>query len=456
MILRNNLFILTIAIILSSCGGSKQVTSFEDAPTWVKEKPANTDYYIGIGSAIKTQNLSAYQSNAKNSALADISSEISVNISTNSVLHQMESSFGYSEDYRSSTRSTSKEQLQGYELMDSYENETHYWVYYKLSKTLYAELKAKKVKSATQSGLDYYKKAKAAKEINDYRNSIMFYLKGMESIKDYLSESLEVENNGKTILLGNEMLSELLTTFNDITISPEQNEIKTKSGNSAVAHQLSFTVSNLQQRPLSNLPVIFSIGNKPLRNNKSESDLNGKVLYSVQQLNYSNTTFYFNATLDIQTLINQAVVDPFFRQMFKKIDPPTAKTKIIIESPSFYVLSNEKNLDINLKAKLVENKAKQILSRNKYRVVETKEKADYTIEFNLNTTQSKQEGKMYYTKLNGSIKVLNADKQIIYLKPIENIQGVQLTYEKAGIEAYYSFNETLERTLAQKLKQSLK
>lgn len=456
MILKNRIIVFLSIALLWNCGGTKQVTTLENAPLWVKEKPVNPEYYIGIGSAIKTQNPADYQASAKNNALADLSSDISINISSNSALYQMENSFGYSEDYQARTRTSTSKQLEGYNLVNSYENETHYYVYYRLSKSLYKELKQKKINEKSQIGLDYYTKAISSKEKNDYFNALILYLKGLESVKDYLSEPLEVQYNNSNILLGNELVSGLASTINEIIITPHQPEIKTKAGNDISNKKIGFTIANIQQTPLINMPIVFSIGKRPLRNNKGESDFKGNTFYSFQNIKQSNISFDFTAKLDFQAIAKQAMIDPIFRQMINKIEPPEAKTKIIVESASLYIESIEKNLGADLSVKPVENKVKQLLARSKYQLVENKEAADFYLEFDLNTSKLKQEGKMHYALLNGSIKLYNNENHVVFLKPVENIQGVQLNYDKAGLDAYEKFANTLETTFINRLKQSIK
>ena len=53
----------------------------KDPPTWVESRPIEPKYYIGIGIAEKKGNEAGYREIAKNAALLDLASEISVTIS---------------------------------------------------------------------------------------------------------------------------------------------------------------------------------------------------------------------------------------------------------------------------------------------------------------------------------------------------------------------------------------
>jgi hypothetical protein len=158
MILRNRL-LLFLSVLLLGCGSTKKLTEVEVLPDWVKTKPIIPGYYVGLGSAQKTMNPNEYQSGAKNNALADLTSDISVTISTESVLHQFESAMAYSEDYSSFTKTLAKENLEQYELINSYESQTHYYVLYSLSKEKYKVLKEKRKSEATKKGINFFLKA---------------------------------------------------------------------------------------------------------------------------------------------------------------------------------------------------------------------------------------------------------------------------------------------------------
>ena len=68
-------------------------------PKWITNRPIDNNYYIGIGKSSKLESNDDYIQIAKNNALADIISEISVKISSNSILSQFEDNSGYKETY---------------------------------------------------------------------------------------------------------------------------------------------------------------------------------------------------------------------------------------------------------------------------------------------------------------------------------------------------------------------
>jgi hypothetical protein len=112
-------------------------------PIWVSSRPNNGFKYVGIGFAEKGKG-TGYQIEAKKNALYDLTSEIKVNISSNSVLYTVQNNNNFNENFNSLINLSNTDNIEGYHLIDSYENDKQYWVYYQLDKQEYASQKAKK------------------------------------------------------------------------------------------------------------------------------------------------------------------------------------------------------------------------------------------------------------------------------------------------------------------------
>ena len=101
-------------------------TVYTKQPDWVLKRPINNSYFIGIGIANKS-NSREYIQSAKNSALNDLSSEISVRISSELVDIAIEKSGLSEEEVRLEIHSSTKADLEGYVLVDTWENKNEYW-----------------------------------------------------------------------------------------------------------------------------------------------------------------------------------------------------------------------------------------------------------------------------------------------------------------------------------------
>ena len=106
-------------------------TSFARKPKWIKERPILNNYYQGIGVTNKAEAPNSYSQSARSKALKELSSEIKVTISANSILHQFENNNDVKETFEGTTTLNTSETLEGYEV-ETYENNDSYWVYMKL------------------------------------------------------------------------------------------------------------------------------------------------------------------------------------------------------------------------------------------------------------------------------------------------------------------------------------
>jgi hypothetical protein len=444
---------ILVLFFLLGCGTSKKNTQLQLLPDWVQKKPVSESYYIGIGSALKNGSADDYQGQAKKNALADLSSEITVTIASRSVLHQFESLLGYSEEFMATTKTESNENLEGYELMQTFENETHFYIWYRLSKAGFRQIKEQRKQASVTKGVDFYDKAQIARSNNQYYEAIVNYIKGLEAIKPYFSESLEINYQEKNIFLGNELFTGLLSVVGDIKIVPNKTEIAVKNGAPVTAQELGFRCLNGKNQPLSGIPVVFSLQQRPLPDNTAESNSEGAMSYSLHQVSSLKEIEFFVATVDLVNKASQITPDPVFRKMLRKIDPPKGQIALRIFNPSFFVITNEKNLDKNLEPKIMDAKLKNMLAQQGFPVVLKMELADYRLELQANTSELKKEGRIHYAGLQGEVKVFNAQEQLVFIKSFENIRGTQLGYPEAGLDAYQNLSDYLSKNLTPKLKE---
>ena len=107
------IILLSCLAVLFACTGSKEVSSPEPVyPNWVSNRPFSSDFYIGIAKALKSN--PDYQALAKQNALADLSSEISVKLSSESIFHQIDKGDTYREEYQALIQVESNKKLEGY------------------------------------------------------------------------------------------------------------------------------------------------------------------------------------------------------------------------------------------------------------------------------------------------------------------------------------------------------
>ena len=138
-------------------------------PSWVQARPMSDANYVGIGLCPKSR--PDYQESAKKNALNDLASEISVKVEGNSLLYTLDRKSQFDESYTSTINTKTSEQLEGYDLADSWENANEYWIYYRLSKSEYARIKAERKQKAISQATDLYTRSQQSLASGDLKGA---------------------------------------------------------------------------------------------------------------------------------------------------------------------------------------------------------------------------------------------------------------------------------------------
>jgi len=196
-------------------------------PNWVSSRPVSPLYYIGISSSSK--NNTNFQKIAKRNALDDLLSEIRVTIQSVSILNQVDKNGTFREEYQSIIKSSVADEIENLELVDSYEDENNYWVYYRILKEDYARQKEQNRDKAQKMALQFFEKAQISESTNNYVTAIDFYLQSLLAIKAYWGENIEVSYQNKSLFLAIESYTQLQGILDKINIVPNVNTLQFSS-----------------------------------------------------------------------------------------------------------------------------------------------------------------------------------------------------------------------------------
>lgn len=442
--------------ILFSCSSTQKTATIEPvpvAPSWVQQKPIESFYYSGIGMAIKSGN--NYQAIAKNNALNDLASEISVQINSTSVLYQVESNEQFREDFRANTRMSSIENIEGFELVDSFENSREFWVYYRLSKSEYLALKKAREEMAVSRALDLYSKAREFKLNNQYDDALIYGVKSIEAIKAYLGEGLKINLDGQDIYLGNELFSFLNETVNDINIRSVLGDFEITRGKVPDPTQLTFSVSTEKFSILRDIPIYFYYSGNRIKNNELFSDYNGMVSYPLGKITSKNPREYLQANLNLVGISKEATEDPFVRKLVAKISGSDARINLTVKKPLVFIKSAELNFNDTLTTKALANTFKKEFLESAFQVTNNVKNADYLLDITSNTDRISSSGGFFSASLDANMKFYDNQLNLLYTYQINNLKGVQLDYEKAGKDAYQKASEQIEKLIFRQLRRKV-
>lgn len=457
--MKNILWAFLVSTILVSCSSSKPVQTTTEPvrqkPEWLQSRPITSIYYTGIGVANKRTNPGDYAQVAKNNALGDISSEISVNISSTSVLSQIEKNFNFKEDYESSTQTSTTESLEGYELIDTWEDQNYYYAYYRLDKETYERIKREKREKAISYSMDFYRKAMDFESNQNVKDAIIFKVKAIEGIKDYFGDPLQTNLDGKQVFYGNELLASLTSSINSIKIIPLTETINVKRGQGISDKLLQFQVFNANGNPVNNLPIYLYYSGDRITNNEISTNSKGEAGYNLSKVTSSNPVEYFQANVNLVNLAKEATEDALIRKLIGKLNSPEARVTLKIEKPKVYISSVELNLGNEQSIKPLATSFKAKFSEEGFIIANSAQGADFVVEIQAETSKGTANGNFHTAFLSATIKVTDSEGSTIYSDQINNLKGVQLDFDKAGGDAYKKAAKQVEEEFFIKLRSSI-
>ncbi len=435
-------FIIILAVFfLASCAAKKQAAEYEALPDWVKQKPIIQGYYVGVASVKKVGTSAQYTAKARQQALTDLAESVSSNVSARSVLHSIETEYGFAESYDQKIQISTDDYLEGFDPVESYENESSYWVYYKIDKATYHEMKEKKKQEAVATALAKYESGLAEQEANKPKEALSFYLQGLQAIKRYLNEETPVEFKNKKIDVGNELYSAASDILNALAIEAKTTEITIKRGEH-FKNNLEFIIT-YKGNNVQGIPVEFTYTGGYLKKDGQNSDINGVVQLEPEVLYSRNGKEQITATISLKELAQKSVDDLFIRGLIIKRKLKPASVQVIIEAPSvaFEITSRCKD-DFECE------KIKNIFTQNAKQYgfeIKQKNSADYLFIVSYGSKRGESAGGLVSQYVSGKIDIKSRDGNIIWSKQTDDIKGVGNNPEEAYNKAMDEFQTALNR-----------
>lgn len=436
--MKNTLYFFIPLFLMFGCTSSKKAGKdyLADAPGWVRQGPNTPGYYHGVGSATKALTQMGFREKARQNALSGLAGNISVKISSSSVLNQFEHDKTYSEYFRDNIKLSSDEYLEGYELVDSWENEEQYWVYYRLSKEKYEQVKAQRKSAAIAKSEGNFEEAMDFKSSGNAKESIRFNIKALEDVKDFLGDDLTIQQDGVEQAFGSILLSELTETIQNIRIVYPLGSLTMKRGRAPVANPMVVKVVNGSGRALSGIVIVTTFSWAPGKNIVSVSDSKGEVRVEIEKAGSKKNEGYIQSTVDLEKLIRESTSGPVIRKLLQNISVPGFVLPVSIQAPVFYVETQETNLGKKFTKQKLYPVIVNLLKADGIEITDNPETADFRLTVNAETQKGRKRDKMSFANLNSQIMVVNSAGQQLYNKNIDDISGMGENFEDAGVDAY--------------------
>ncbi len=306
---------LIVLLLAGACSSKKKQAELleQTKPTWLKERPVSTSFFYGIGTTPKVGGEVYYKEKAKEKALSDLAKQISTTIKSEQNLYRMEDNKGVYEYFQSRVKATSNEFLEGYQYVDQWEDLSNYYTFYRLSKSEFYALKAKRKEDAMKLAYLKYKQAQEAQQQKDIILALEQYAAAIDAISGYLNEEASIETEtGKIDLyeVNKDALSDLVNSFKLNADTPSI-EVTPNSSVKGGQLQLALTCGGY---PVKNIPVRFNYSGGFLVNDKMKSDEDGIILTPAFDFG-SQAKETLKANVDLKELSRQVTRNLIVRQL---------------------------------------------------------------------------------------------------------------------------------------------
>lgn len=449
--MRNFLYISILILIFASCKSKQEAVVAPAAvevkvPLWVSSRPNNGFKYVGIGFAEKGRG-SDYQIEAKKAALYDLASEIKTNISSNSVLYTVQNNNNFNENFNSLIKLSNTDNLEGYQLIDSYENDKQYWVYYTLDKETYAAAKAKKKEQTISRAASLIASSFVDEGNKDFSSSLKKRIQAFGVLTPYLNEEIlfdESQTKGlRTVIDLTTLIQQQLQSIS-VEFSMQNPVLKPYQPSYA---PLKYRLLINRNAALQNFPFLVSSDDDRISVQAFASTNGlGDMFVKVTNVEPINQPVAFSLQPDTRTLMGSDSVGLAGLTLLSQfVSTGTLKVNAQVNSIAVFIQCEEKNLGTPTGGGSIESLVRQKFTGEELRITDDKTQADFIIEAFADTKEDVSSavlGQNYGLKLAGltvqlSLRAVNS-KDYLYKSQVSDIFGYANQLDQAGLNAYQS------------------
>lgn len=433
------------------CHGTRSIREtpkeeITEKPSWIDERPFSATYYIGIGSASKRIEPTDFAEVAKNNALNDLVSEISVNIQGESFLHVLDVNYQFEEQFLSNITTTSNEHVEGFERMGTWQDGDNYFVYYRLSKATHDRLKKEMKEAVLSQAVDLYKLGQEDEEQGNVVFALNNYLQAIKTMEPYWNEPNEFLVDGAIVHLDNLIYASILDVAGGLTIQYQPKIILSSENQFEEMFVVKIKSNNKNARGVY-LSYDYDRG-KYMRRKEIMSDNVGELTIPIRHPNIKNKDNFLSLEIDLTQMIAAELKTGMMAAVIKNIQKIQRQIPINLLMPKIFVASVEKNLGQPMNGKILSDALKNELIKNNFQIVNSEQYADYFIEMGANTSKMGTSQGFHTSFLNFSIQMTDVKSgTMVFQKTESAIKGLQLNYEAAGIESYKKGQKKIKREI---------
>lgn len=452
LMLGSTLYCLVLVLLMQSvdvhaCFKKKIV------PEWVNTQLSDPEYFIGIGSAPIYKKQNNHIERARKDALNELASEISVQLFSSNVLVTLVRNDKIKDEFNSLIRSRVSTELDGYELVGTYADKKNYWVYYRLSKRKYYEQQQLKRQAAVQNAVLYFKLAAVAERNSDYKQALVNYAKTVDAVKLYLNENIvaSIDNREENLVV--QSFARLNSILSSLRIIPLVAELHVLSSEEVNRDKLTFILLNENAKPVSGFPLLAHYTERAIQPAIVITDEKGQAQFSIGKIRSLNKEETFRVMPDVNTILVESSADFVVRRAVLDMSFNTLSIPVYITKPTIRFVIKESNMGVDLSDGMVRKTFTNLGKSGGYTSENNRE--DYVCVVETDTKLQSFNKGIYTTLLTGTIVVTDNKNRIKYITEVTPVKGMQLSPEKAGVEAYNAFVQQINNRYFREIEEAI-
>jgi len=353
-------------------------------PKWVRKRPSERDYYIGIGMAEKKEFEGLnYAKKARADALKELASEIEINISSNSLLKQFENNYEFRQTYESEINTSVKENISGYNIQ-TWENKNEYWVMMRLDKEEYQRRKRFELKKAKQKAASHFREARESLQERRITSALASYFKAIEALENHVQSDLTYQSVDGKINFGTDIMQDLRDVFSRIAISPQNPNYHisfSQNMESPLQTKTEYFSSEGKKFPVKNFPVQFRFTQGGgILTEKSTTNEEGVASSYIQKLQSSLKKQRVEATFDHTALLREEnIKSPLISFFLPDEAIPSAIFNIELQKSNAWFEASELIYGEKSNRAPFASQLKSKLNETYFNFTDTPQKAEYIV-----------------------------------------------------------------------------
>jgi len=442
--------------IFITCIGFCTTSLFAGEPDWIKKRPSSSIYYYGIGSAQKGSG-KGYQDAAKAAALRDLSSEITVSISGEVIRTASERSGVFDEQVFSVAKTVTQADLEGFEFVDSFDGGNDYFIWYRLSREVYASKRADKIHQAVHMSSELVMHGDSALNSKNPAEALKSYIASFVPVERYITDPLPDPMKPSGPDLFTRIRNSIFLMINSISIKPIEPRITALFGRETklpAEVRTEYRTASSKLIPLQHIPVRYSFTKgSGVVSPTILTDEEGKASTTSLKITGEDKVQVIHVELDLLSIASSDSSSPIVKNFLTSFTPQAADIVIDVKPLVCFVSSREQNFDNDLQRNVLETEFKNALGKNGgvmfgNNPVET----DYRIVIMANTRKGSEMYGQFVAFLDGTVTVIeSSSNKEIFSKNLSEIKGIGLDFEKAGLKAYDNAMKEISANIVQEI-----